>query len=782
MSLPKWYVNKCFSFRKKWKYLPEATSAEVHTRFGVNRKWSSYPMDRVEESQTDCVTRGDMVSDSEHPINEANHGISIHNAPGDSERYRGHSEVSCEESTSPHPEYKLGVKRKSSSNFSYHMDRVEEGQTDCETQGDVVSDSEHPTSEADHGISLENSPGDNEVYRSDSEESTSTRPEVKLGVKRKWSSYPMDRVEEGQTDCETQGDVVSDSEHPTSETDHGISPQNSPGDSDVYRSDSEVYREESTSPRPEVRQSYAALVTTNTDVKCDSGVTTVSSEGSTQQGDLNTDSHIHNGDEGENNGMNQLECTVCGRTNFRWKSQLINHLSTHTDEEPFECSVCGKRFSRMPYLTKHLNTHTGVKPFECTFCGKCFGRKDVLARHLHVHTVDKPFECMVCGKLFSLEAQLASHFLLHSAEKPFECTVCGKSFHQRGNLNRHLRVHTGEKPFECTVCGKQFSLQSHLTRHNLTHTISDTENHINEADQGISIHNFPSASEVCREESTSPRPEVKQSYAALITTNTDVQCDSGVTTVSSEGSTQQGDLNTDIHIHNGDEGENNETNQFESTVRWKGEITNHRSTDTDENPLECFLCGKRFSRMPYLAKHLKTHTGLKPFECSVCGKCFNRKDALDRHLYVHTEDKPFECTVCGKQFSLEAQLTGHRLIHSGEKPFECTVCGKSFLQRGNLNRHTRIHTGEKPYECTECGKQFSMQSHLNRHNLVHTRKKPYECAECGKTFNQKAILCRHLLIHTVEKPLFCQECGKQFIRQGHLNRHLLLQHSGDKPL
>ena len=58
--------------------------------------------------------------------------------------------------------------------------------------------------------------------------------------------------------------------------------------------------------------------------------------------------------------------------------------------------------------------------------------------HERTHTQEKPFHCEHCNKKFALKAHLTRHLRIHSGERPYSCLHCDKTFNHSSSRNKHM--------------------------------------------------------------------------------------------------------------------------------------------------------------------------------------------------------------------------------------------------------------------------------------------------------------------------------------------------------
>ena len=172
-------------------------------------------------------------------------------------------------------------------------------------------------------------------------------------------------------------------------------------------------------------------------------------------------------------------CEVCPNKIYRQKCGLTKHIDIEhegqtnpftTTTEPTKEDNQLRRFNENPILSAIHNVR-----LKCNVCPKTFGLAHLLERHLLYHSDERPFGCQQCSKRFREKGNLKRHMRTHleTIERPFKCIDCDKNYSEFSHLNRHRQSHHEKMKHNCNHCEKGFAEKCRLTKHmSLKHKIS----------------------------------------------------------------------------------------------------------------------------------------------------------------------------------------------------------------------------------------------------------------------------------------------------------------------
>ena len=170
---------------------------------------------------------------------------------------------------------------------------------------------------------------------------------------------------------------------------------------------------------------------------------------------------------------NQNNCPIVTITLER----MNRHLMSHSEEQPFECDICHKKYrdkTRMKLHRdeQHLNKKRPLLYCPLESCSYQTRNKSTLKAHCLTHEENRPlYTCDVddCDKTFTALASLKIHKRnVHSGERPYPCEWpgCEKRFKMNATMKKHLRSHCDKGlRFECHLCESDYRYKSDLNKH-----------------------------------------------------------------------------------------------------------------------------------------------------------------------------------------------------------------------------------------------------------------------------------------------------------------------------
>lgn len=143
----------------------------------------------------------------------------------------------------------------------------------------------------------------------------------------------------------------------------------------------------------------------------------------------------------------RFQCSVCPKRLSSNKSLKL-HMTQHTGEKPFACDFCSYRAITQSIVNQHkLRMHEGSMPdkvipnFVCEICGKSFKVKSNLKEHMASHSETRSFLCPICGKSLKNRQCLNRHLFTHGVKQT--CSICNRNFANATSLGIHQREKHG---------------------------------------------------------------------------------------------------------------------------------------------------------------------------------------------------------------------------------------------------------------------------------------------------------------------------------------------------
>ncbi|VTZ67691.1 C2H2 zinc finger protein Zfp, putative [Plasmodium chabaudi chabaudi] len=471
-------------------------------------------------------------------------------------------------------------------------------------------------------------------------------------------------------------------------------------------------------------------------------------------------------------------------------------MSTVNDESMIEKNKA-KKSDKKAKKTKHTkikkesSNSSDIISRTCNICNAVFVKSILMQRHLKsVHSDERPYECDVCFKRYKRPDHLKLHQMKHTAsknDKKYECPTCHSVYLTLRQLDscklKHLKnpndSTTDNNEGTTTVLARKIA--SSLKRSN---NINDGTNNILE---NISQKNINELEEKKHDENELNNDEIENGENHIESLENKNQ---------EEGENNQIDIHNNINDsinmpeikreapeHNSNIPVEIRTCNVCSMVFANKKLMKRHlmSVHTDSRPYKCELCLKTYKRSDHLKKHILTHEDNKvktKYKCAICQVEFDTPKELKEHKIRH-----YQCPYanCSYHYSTISNMKYHLNKHKCNLYYSCPVCNEQFYIYKEFIQHKRS-CFKKKYVCLQCNKIYLHSNGYNKHiKKVHLKIfKNYKCTinNCYKEFASEFSLKEHIInFHHHVKRFFCSECNISFGYRSSYRRHNVNVHS-----
>ncbi|CAA9990131.1 zinc finger transcription factor, putative [Plasmodium knowlesi strain H] len=435
----------------------------------------------------------------------------------------------------------------------------------------------------------------------------------------------------------------------------------------------------------------------------------------------------------------------------------------------------------------------------CNVCSMIFSNTNLMQRHMmSVHSDERPYECDICLKRYKRADHLKLHRIKHDLnkeEKKFQCSICQMFFKSPRQLRncklKHIRYSIAKDAIEWATRDQMEGAVNEVGNHWEGHSHegeNDNNGRIVQSGEDQAEgeeHTGGSESGTLREDATA-----EQMGAELSVQQEEVD-QHQMETQGQEAKTKE----RQIEAHE-------EQENVEERLQVKKEDSSPNRISVEIRT--CHVCSMIFSNKKLMQRHLMSvHSESRPFKCHLCVKTYKRSDHLKNHILTHKDNKEkikYTCSICQSTFDTPKDLRSHKIRHY-TCPYEncsysystiskmkyhlnkhkcnlfytCPVCAKKFLIYKEFIQHKR-GCFEKKYVCLQCNKIYLHSNGYNKHiRKVHLNIiQNYKCTvnNCSREFCSEFSLKEHIInFHHRVKRFFCAKCNMSFGYRSSFRRH-----------
>ncbi|XP_055638430.1 zinc finger protein 595-like [Toxorhynchites rutilus septentrionalis] len=401
-----------------------------------------------------------------------------------------------------------------------------------------------------------------------------------------------------------------------------------------------------------------------------------------------------------NNNKNKKSSPSSGKSRCRKERKTI----------PNKCYICDTMLESQSVLNDHLESHKDMIPYNCSQCSteaNPIEASNVTTLNKHFETHGFKYICLHCPLRYRTGSSLTYHVQkFHERKFNFNCEFCGRAFNNYQDHRAHVNIHKNlmMERFKCEPCQKLFQSKRLLLLHQktLAHIglVREKQN--------------KTQSDVTNSEKVKSLQFIRRSRPGTLERKLLINVNGY-------------DHNISEHMDN-DKDSNpivkKETIAIDGsriTINHDGELTVVNPEEPPQEvkiiPNKCFVCDTVFESASGFKGHLTRHRYMLPYKCAQCSTAtnpiiFTTMILLNRHLESHSFN--FICPHCPSRYRRKNSLIHHvKSIHINLKAgHSCETRRKALIDPG-VDYQTQQHKWKF------CQKYYTARSSLKRHQVMH---------------------------------------------------------------